>query len=519
MKKIILLAYFTFCFFTITILKSQSLLPTIQATNVQITSRTNSSLTATWTRGNGARCLVTIRPAANAVGLPQSGCDNSYTTSTVYASGANLGNTNYAVYDGTGTSVTVSGLASSTQYRITVFEYNASTICGFIPSTQYNYYYLTTSYTSDADYTLANSPTVATSNITISNIGYTTATCSWTAGGGANDIAVCKDNSVAFSYNPLDGVGYTGNSVFGFGTNIGTVIYPNYTMYAGPSTSVAMTSLNSATTYNMRVHTYNGSVTGNTFNYLLNSNTVSFTTLNYPPTLNAISNISICQDATQQSVALSGISDGSTGENQTVSITASSSNTTLFPSSNISVSYTNPNSTGTLFLTPAPGTSGTATITVTVNDNFSATNTSSKTFVVTVNPKPSSAGTITSLNAICGGNSSSFSVSAVANTTTYAWQFPSNFTVTSGNNTTTVTVSTPTVSTITNYTIQMTPTNACGTGTKATKTIQIDPRPTQSNAGLDQNPICTSTAFLNGNAVNSPNSGQWIWISGSPTPR
>ena len=521
MKKLVLVS-FLICFF-IDFHKSFSQTspsPTTQASNVQITGRTNTTLTASWTRGNGSRCLVTIRPATNNITLPADGCNNSYTASTTYASGANLGNTNYVVYDGTGTSVTVTGLAAATQYRITVLEYNATVICSIFPTTDYHYNYYTINYVSDAEYTLAHPPTFTPGSAVISNIGYTTATCSWSAGNGANDIAVCKENAVAFAYNPIDGVEYVGNSVFGLGANVGTVVYPNYSMYSGPNTSVAMSGLKSATTYSMRVHTYNGSAIGNTFNYLTVSqnNSVSFTTLNYPPTINAISNISICQDAAQQSITLSGISDGSTGETQTVSITATSSNATIFPSSNISVSYTNPNTTGTLFLTPAPGTSGTATITVTVNDNFTTTNTTTNTFVVTVDPKPSAAGAIASSNAFCGGNSASFGVSPIANTTTYAWQFPSTFTVTAGNNTSSITVSTPTVSTITNYTIQMTPTNACGTGTKATKTIQIDPRPTTSSAGPDQNPLCTSTAFLNGNAVTSPNNGQWVWISGTPTP-
>ncbi|MCC5932249.1 MAG: tandem-95 repeat protein [Cyclobacteriaceae bacterium] len=103
---------------------------------------------------------------------------------------------------------------------------------------------------------------------------------------------------------------------------------------------------------------------------------------NIPPTLAAISNITIPQNAPQQTVNLSGISDGGEG-NQTITITASSNNTGLIP--NPTVNYTSPNTTGTLSFTPVPGQAGSAIITVTVSDGFAADNLS-RTFTVTVTP-------------------------------------------------------------------------------------------------------------------------------------
>ena len=104
---------------------------------------------------------------------------------------------------------------------------------------------------------------------------------------------------------------------------------------------------------------------------------------NQPPTLNAITGLTLSEDAPQQTVSLTGISDGSATENQTVTVTASSSNTGLIP--NPAVSYTNPNTTGSLTFTPVPNANGSATITVTANDGQSANNTVSRTFTVTVN--------------------------------------------------------------------------------------------------------------------------------------
>lgn len=113
---------------------------------------------------------------------------------------------------------------------------------------------------------------------------------------------------------------------------------------------------------------------------------VVVTAINDAPTLSAISNPSaINEDASVQTVNLTGIGPGGgTYENaQTLTVTATSSNTSLIP--NPTVSYSSPNATGSLSFTPVADAFGTATITVTVNDGQAASNTSSQTFTVTVN--------------------------------------------------------------------------------------------------------------------------------------
>jgi len=97
--------------------------------------------------------------------------------------------------------------------------------------------------------------------------------------------------------------------------------------------------------------------------------------------LNPIANVTINESAGTQTVNLSGISAGN--PNQTVTITAASSNPSLIPTP--VVNYTNPNSTGTLTFAPTAYANGTATITVTVNDGAASNNIVSQTFTVTVN--------------------------------------------------------------------------------------------------------------------------------------
>jgi len=86
---------------------------------------------------------------------------------------------------------------------------------------------------------------------------------------------------------------------------------------------------------------------------------------NQAPTLDAIGNLSIAEDAAQQTVNLAGVGPGP-DESEAVRITASSNNPGLVPDP--TVNYSNGNATGTLTFTPVAEQNGTATITVTVED-------------------------------------------------------------------------------------------------------------------------------------------------------
>ena len=116
--------------------------------------------------------------------------------------------------------------------------------------------------------------------------------------------------------------------------------------------------------------------------------TVGGTQANLPPTIDAIADPApILPNSGQQTVNLTGISAGA-GETQHLTITAVSDNTALIP--NPTVTYSSPNSAGTLQYTPIAGAQGTATITVTVKDDGGVANggvdTTVRTFKVRVAP-------------------------------------------------------------------------------------------------------------------------------------
>ncbi len=105
-----------------------------------------------------------------------------------------------------------------------------------------------------------------------------------------------------------------------------------------------------------------------------------------PPTLNALTNFSIFQNSGMRIVLLTGISSGASGENQSLAVSAASSNPGVIPTP--TVNYISPNSTGTLTFAPVTNAVGTAIITVMVNDGGASNNLVARTFTVTVLPAP-----------------------------------------------------------------------------------------------------------------------------------
>jgi len=145
---------------------------------------------------------------------------------------------------------------------------------------------------------------------------------------------------------------------------------------------------------------------------------------NQPPTLAPISNLMIGENLGMQTVSLSDITSGSPTENQTLTVTAFSSDTDLIP--NPVVSYTSPNTNGSLSFTPAHNANGTAIISVTVNDGQARNNTVTRTFLVTVQSggggHPAVINPLTN-QVVVAGQTVRFSPTSNGGTVFYQWKF------------------------------------------------------------------------------------------------
>ncbi len=115
--------------------------PTTQATALASTSVGQRSLTLSWTAGTGARRLVVISDAP--IVNPVSGSGPAITANTVYS-----GSGQQIVLDGTGTSVSITGLNCGTTYYTAVFDYNR---CG--AADPFDYYYNTVAASNFATFT------------------------------------------------------------------------------------------------------------------------------------------------------------------------------------------------------------------------------------------------------------------------------------------------------------------------------------------------------------------------------
>jgi len=176
----------------------------------------------------------------------------------------------------------------------------------------------------------------------------------------------------------------------------GTDVITNYNLYygaasatytnvvaAGTNTTVSISNLVDGTTYYFAATAVDTNDLESAYSTEV-STLIPTNATNSPPTLNALANLTINENAGLQTVNLSGITSGATNQTQTLTVTATSSNTGLIPTP--AVSYTSPNTTGSITFTPVASAYGSATVTVTVNNGGASNNIVSRTFTVTVNP-------------------------------------------------------------------------------------------------------------------------------------
>jgi len=217
-------------------------------TDLAITSIGNNQFTITWTKGaTGTNTLIAVK----ALTLPSDPADlNSYSADTVFGGGTDLGSGSYVVYNGTGSSVTVTGLTPGTLYKVEASAFNGS-------SGSENY---RASPPSEQAYTFMVEPSQSTS-IGFGTLADTSYAVSYTAGDGLSRLVVAKAGS-AVDWTPTDGTAYSGeNNTFGSGTELSA---GNFLVHRGAS-PFTLSGLGPQTNYFIRIFEYQG--TNSTLNY------------------------------------------------------------------------------------------------------------------------------------------------------------------------------------------------------------------------------------------------------------
>lgn len=98
--------------------------PTTSSTAITYSNVTSISMTASWAVGNGANRIVVLKAGSAVDSAPVDG--TTYTASSVFRQGSEIGSGNYVVYIGNSNTVTVTGLDPATTYHFAIYEFNGA---------------------------------------------------------------------------------------------------------------------------------------------------------------------------------------------------------------------------------------------------------------------------------------------------------------------------------------------------------------------------------------------------------
>ncbi len=223
--------------------------PSLPAANLLINSVTSNTISLGWTNGSGSSRIVLAKAGAPVDAMPVN--YTQYSGSTSFGNGSQVGTGNFVVYKGTGSATTTVNLNPNITYHFAVFELNGSTAP----------VYLQTSPAVNSA-TTNSTPTTAASNFTAGTAEGNAVSFSWTPGNGSRRMAIVRKD-LAVTAMPVNGQGYTANSIFGNGTEISS---GQFVAYDGTGSSFSLTNLQPGSTYHIALFEYNGS--GNTSAYL-----------------------------------------------------------------------------------------------------------------------------------------------------------------------------------------------------------------------------------------------------------
>lgn len=212
--------------------------PATPASGLNFTSVTQNSMNVNLTKGSGSHRIVIAKKGSAVDAAPSNGV--AYTGNATFGSGSEIGSGNFVVYAGTeGTTTALAGLDFSSDYHFAVYEYY---LVGGVPQ----YGTAIVGNQSTPNLTIASNPSF--SSVTQNSFTY-----SFTPGSGTHRVVIGRKGG-AVNWGPTNGVTYTGNTVFGSGSEIGS---GNFVVYAGTAgSSLSITGLDFSSDYYFMVFEY-----------------------------------------------------------------------------------------------------------------------------------------------------------------------------------------------------------------------------------------------------------------------
>lgn len=185
-----------------------------------------------WSNGSGTNRLVVVSPVGAVTATPVDGSSYAADPISPFSGAADLGTSEFVVYNGTGTNVTLTNLNPGTEYFWAIYEFN---------DCEPDYKQAAPETSSETTCTV---PVTEANGSTTSGVTQTGFTLNWNNGTGQNRIVILRANAPVGA-DPVDGTTYTANASFGSGTALGG----GFCVYNGIGTSVAITNLSWANTY------------------------------------------------------------------------------------------------------------------------------------------------------------------------------------------------------------------------------------------------------------------------------
>ncbi|WP_296622377.1 lamin tail domain-containing protein [Marivirga sp.] len=142
--------------------------PTIQASfSIPLNEEIgDNQISLNWSKGDGDGVLILIKESSAVNESPQNG--TAYTADADFSSGLAdvIGTGNFVVYDGTDTSVNITGLTQGTEYHFAIFEYLTTNQC-YLKESETIFVTTTTSFDADSE---INTPSTQIPSIAIPSI-------------------------------------------------------------------------------------------------------------------------------------------------------------------------------------------------------------------------------------------------------------------------------------------------------------------------------------------------------------
>jgi len=225
--------------------------PTSDATNLTFPTINSTSLDLTWDNGNGGNRIVVCRQGAAVSFTPTDA--STYAANSDYSAGVEVGPAgegNKVVYNGSASSLTVTGLTPGTTYYFEIYEYGCSAGA--------EDYYTTGTPAEGNETTLPEN----VGNFTLTCITNTTATLTWNLPTGGFDgiLIAVRESTLTPSDPSCDGSTLSSpdtdfSSALVYCGNSTTSKY----VYNATGTTVTITGLTPAADYVFKAFTYNGS--------------------------------------------------------------------------------------------------------------------------------------------------------------------------------------------------------------------------------------------------------------------